>query len=202
MSEKEKQLKEIKVILLGDSGVGKTSIINRYINNKFLHNSDSTLGSNFLTKEIVKGNITYKLDIWDTSGQERYRSVTNLFIKGSNIVLLVYSIDSLQSFESLEYWYSSLKDIMEGDYYVLGIVGSKFDLVNNEAVPEEKAKAFAKEKNASFNLVSAKEFPEGIEKLFNTLLDELIKRNYTDEPEKVVNIDKTEVKKNKKKKCC
>ena len=98
MNGKDKDEKAIKVILLGESGIGKTSIIRRYINNEFSQYSESTLGTTFLVKEIVKKNIIYRLIIWDTSGQEKYHSVTNLFINNSNIVILIYSIDSRISF--------------------------------------------------------------------------------------------------------
>ena len=98
MNGKDKDEKAIKVIPLGESGIGKTSIIRRYINNEFSQYSESTLGTTFLVKEIVKKNIIYRLIIWDTSGQEKYHSVTNLFINNSNIVILIYSIDSRISF--------------------------------------------------------------------------------------------------------
>jgi len=98
MNGKDKDEKAIKVIPLGESGIGKTSIIRRYINNEFSQYSESTLGTTFLVKEIVKKNIIYSLIIWDTSGQEKYHSVTNLFINNSNIVILIYSIDSRISF--------------------------------------------------------------------------------------------------------
>ena len=169
MNGKDKDEKAIKVILLGESGVGKTSIIRRYINNEFSQYSESTLGTTFLVKEIVKKNIIYRLIIWDTSGQEKYHSVTNLFINNSNIVILIYSIDSRISFEGLDYWYNSIKERLEGENYILAIVGSKSDLIDDEAVPEEEGKKFAESKNAIFKLVSAKSFPEGINDLFNTL---------------------------------
>ena len=91
--------KDVKAILLGESGVGKTCIINRYINNEFNESLEWTLGSAFFLKEIIKGNIKYNVNVWDTTGQEKYHSVTNLFINGSHIIILVYSIDSKSSFE-------------------------------------------------------------------------------------------------------
>ena len=184
MDAKENE-KEIKVILLGDSGVGKTCIINRYINDEFNPNSKTTLGSNASSKVIKRGQVSYILNLWDTTGQEKYHSITNLFIKGSNIVILVYSIDLLESFKGLDYWYKSVQEKLGGNKYVLAIVGSKSDLIKNEEeeVSEEEAKKFAEEKNAIFKLVSSKEDPEGINNLFNTLLDELIKKNYLNENE-------------------
>jgi small GTP-binding protein len=89
--EKNKiETKEVKVILLGETGVGKTSIINRFISNEFINDNTITLGSSFSTKEIKKQNVNYKLKIWDTTGQEKFHSVTNLFIKGSNIINIRY----------------------------------------------------------------------------------------------------------------
>ena len=202
MNGKDKDEKVIKVILLGESGVGKTSIIRRYINNEFSQYSESTLGTIFLVKEIVKENIIYRLIIWDTSGQEKYHSVTNLFINNSNIVILIYSIDSRISFEGLDYWYNSIKERLEVENYILAIVGSKSDLIDDEAVPEEEGKKFAESKNAIFKLVSAKSFPEGINDLFNTLLDELIKKNYIDKAAESVTILKRNHKMKKKKKFC
>ena len=177
MSSEKPSLREVKIILLGDSGVGKTSIINRYINNRFNPEQISSLGSKSNEKIVMRDNIKYKLIIWDTSGQEVYRSLTNLFIKGSNIVILVYSIDSLSSFEGLDYWYKSLLEKIEGDNYILAVVGSKVDLINEEVISEEQGKKYAEEKKAFFKLVSSKENPKGIEQLFEKLLDDLI-QNY------------------------
>ena len=184
MDAKENE-KEIKVILLGDSGVGKTCIINRYINDEFNPNSKTTLGSNASSKVIKRDQVSYILNLWDTTGQEKYHSITNLFIKGSNIVVLVYSIDLLLSFKGLDYWYKSVQEKLGGNKYVLAVVGSKSDLIKNEEeeVSEEEAKKFAEEKNAIFKLVSSKEDPDGINYLFDTLLDELIKKNYLNENE-------------------
>ena len=165
--------------------LGKTCIINRYINDEFNPNSKTTLGSNASSKVIKRGQVSYILNLWDTTGQEKYHSITNLFIKGSNIVILVYSIDLLESFKGLDYWYKSVQEKLGGNKYVLAVVGSKSDLIKNEEeeVSEEEAKKFAEEKNAIFKLVSSKEDPEGINNLFDTLLDELIKKNYLNEIE-------------------
>ena len=198
--------KEVKVILLGDSGVGKTCIINRYINNTYNPNSRTTLGSNASSKSVKRGHASYILNLWDTTGQEKYHSITNLFIKGSNIVVLVYSIDSLTSFKGLDYWYKSVNEKLEGNKYVLAVVGSKYDLIKNEEeeVSEEEVKKFAEEKNALFKLVSSKEDPEGINDLFDTLLDELLKKNYLSEDENENEnyiIDRRKIKKKKKNFC-
>ena len=112
--EEEIQEKDVKVIILGETGVGKTSIINRFINDEFNPDNDiETLGSTFFRKSIKRQNTVYKLQIWDSIGQEKYHSITRLFIKGSNIVLLVYSIDSRESFEELNHWLNILKAILD-----------------------------------------------------------------------------------------
>ena len=192
----------VKIILLGEPGVGKTSIINRYINNEYNEDSPSTYGSSFTTKVVIKDNRKYFVNVWDTSGQEKYRSVTNLFINGSNIVILVYAINSKQSFEGLDYWYNTIKEKLEGDNYVLAVVGSKIDLMDNEVVSEEEAKNFANSKNALFKLVSSKANPEGIEKLFNFLLDELIKQKKYDVRGESIAISRPSKIKKQKKACC
>ena len=193
--------KVIKVILLGEMGVGKTCIINRFITNEFNKEIPITLAASYLTKEIKKQNIKYKLKIWDTTGQEKYHSVTNLFIKGSNIIILVYSIDSINSFEKLNYWYESFKKNIEDDNYILAVVGNKSDLISEMNVSEEEGKKFAEEKEAIFKLISAKVDPIGINDLFDKLLEELSQIDFESRTESYF-IEKKKVKKKKKQKCC
>ena len=202
--------KEIKVILLGDTGVGKTSIINRYINNKFDPDNDNTLSSSFSTKEIIKNDVLYRLNLWDTIGQEKYNAITNILIKGSNIVILVYSIDSFSSFENIDFWYNSVKDILQEDKYILAIVGNKSDLIKEDeaVVSEEEAKNYAKGKNAFFKLISAKEDQDGIKSLLDILLGELLRLNYVTVTDSYVikrskhkDTEKGKKKKKKKRKC-
>ena len=202
--------KEIKVILLGDTGVGKTSIINRYINNKFDPDNDNTLSSSFSTKEVIKNDVLYILNLWDTIGQEKYNAITNILIKGSNIVILVYSIDSFSSFENIDFWYNSVKDILQEDKYILAIVGNKSDLIKEDeaVVSEEEARNYAKGKNAFFKLISAKEDQDGIKSLLDILLGELLRLNYVTVTDSYVikrskhkDTEKGKKKKKKKRKC-
>ena len=200
--EEEPEEKDVKVILLGETGVGKTSIINRFINNKFEEKNEiETLGPTFLKKDIKKGNIIYKLQIWDSVGQEKYDSITKLFIKGSNIVLLVYSIDSRQSFERLNQWYSSITNILDITKYKLGIVASKIDLRNEEVVSDEEGKELAKNMCATFRPVSSKENNNSVKLLFDIMIDELSKINFESRTESYV-LSKKNLKKKKKTSCC
>ena len=178
MKKNYKEKKEVKVILLGESGVGKTCIIERYMSNKFNSNLPSTLCSAYSIKKIIRDNTLYVINICDTTGQEKYHSVTNLFVKGSNIVILVYSIDSVTSFNNLEYWYSMVIDNLKDTEYILAIIGNKTDLFEEEVVSEEEGKRFAESKNAKFQLVSAKEDPDGINKLFDNLFEEIIQNTH------------------------
>ena len=161
----------IKIILVGNSGVGKTSIINRYYLNEFSNYMESTTTMNFIPKEVsIKGR-NLILNIWDTVGQEKYRSCNKLFVKNSNIVIFVYDITTKKSFEDLQYWYDFINNEIGNDL-MIGLVGNKFDLVNKEEVSEEKGKEQANKWGAYFALISAKEDKEGINKYF----EELIKR--------------------------
>ena len=200
MDNNDKDGKNVKIILLGESGVGKTSIINRYLNDEFASESLSTLGSYTSKKEIIKNKTKYLLDIWDTSGQEQYHSITNLFINGSDIVILVYSIDSKSSFTGLDFWYNSVMEKLGNDNFILAIVGSKSDLALEEQVSEEEGKKFAEEKKAKFKLVSAKIDLKGINTLFDSLMDEYISISKNKNQSEKVVVSKP--KKSKKKKLC
>ena len=171
------KLISIKVALLGDSGVGKTCIINRYIKNEYNAHQTSTIGANYQQKTIIKNNIQYQLDIWDTAGQEKYRSLGKLFYKDAYIVIFVYDICIPKSFEDIKkIWYEDLKKLGE-KYTVLAVVGNKHDLFENEKVEEKLAREYAKEINATFMLVSAQN-GNNIENLFNTLVNTYLGQDF------------------------
>ena len=114
---------------------------------------------------------------------------------------MVYSVDSLDSFEQLNYWYKSLKRNLEGDKHILAVVGNKIDLKNEAVISEDEGKKFAENKNAIFKLISAKEDPKGINKLFDKLLEELSQIDFESRTESYI-IKKKSIKKKKKQKCC
>ena len=147
-----------KVVLVGDAGTGKTCIITRFINNRFDKSQMTTACPSFCTKSVTypEYNKTINLDIWDTAGQEIYRSISKLFYKGASVGILVYDITSRKSFQSIkEYWYNELKENTE-EGIIFNLVGNKEDLFETETVKEEEAKEFAKSINAHFYLTSAK----------------------------------------------
>ena len=152
----DKDFESLKLVLIGESGVGKTSIISQFIDQVFQNDIQSTIGGTFSTKEIKCGNgKILKLEIWDTAGQERYRSVTKMFYKDANAALLVYDITNKYSFEELQkYWIGQVKESSPKDI-ILAIVANKSDLIEREQVDEATAREFAKKINALFALTSA-----------------------------------------------
>ena len=165
---------QIKLILLGDSGVGKSSIIKRYMEDSFEDNITSTLGSSFLEKTVnVKGK-KVKIEVWDTAGQEEFRSVTKIFVKNSKIIILVYNVTDKNSFDGLNYWYDFIQKEL-GQNVILGLAGNKTDLIFedgfDEEITSEEGKEFAKKINANFALVSAKESGKEINSLFTQCIE-------------------------------
>ena len=147
-----------KVVLVGDAGTGKTCIISRFLNDRFDKAQMTTACPSFCTKEIKypKYNKSLNLDIWDTAGQEIYRSISKLFYQGTSIGILVYDVTSKKSFESIrDYWYNELKNNTESNI-IFNVVGNKVDLYEAEQVNESEAQEFANSINAGFYLTSAK----------------------------------------------
>ena len=159
---------EIKVILIGESGTGKTSLINAAIGLQFKENLESTTTNSFSSKKVKINGKEYVLNLWDTIGQEKFRSLTKIFVKDSKIVLLVYDITRKQTFDELNFWYKMIQDIL-GEEPILGICGNKQDLFVREQVKEETAKKYAEGKNIPFKLTSAKN-----PLTFNKFLEELV----------------------------
>ena len=200
-----------KVVLVGDSGVGKTCIIQRYVNNSYNENNETSSTATYTCKVVDYKNINKSIcfDIWDTAGQEVYRAISKNFYLNASIGILVYDIRRKASFESIkDYWYEQLKESGE-DNMIFGLAGNKCDLFNQEEVTEEEAKKFAKSIGAIFHLTSCKE-SIGIDDLFEECgkkyleVNQMIDVNNIKSKEKIVldpkNInDKTS---GRKKKCC
>ena len=167
MSNQGAKVPGCKVVLLGDSGVGKTCIISRYISGTFEANSASTNGASYASKIVKYDKLgkTLSLDIWDTAGQEKYKALTKFFYKDAAVAILVYDITRKESFDSLKnYWYTQLQE-NGGKNIVLGVAGNKCDKYENEAVPENEAREFANKINAIFSLTSAQN-NTGVNELF------------------------------------
>ena len=193
---------ELKIILLGDVGVGKTNIISRYISGDFNQSLNPTVGSSFGEKKIKKEGVTYLLKVWDTVGQERYNSITKLFVQGSHIIILVYSIDNLQSFQKLNFWLTFIRENLTDGKYILALIANKRDLFENELVTKEEGEKYAEQMDAKFALLSAKYDQQTIINFFETLLDEYIAKFGKDFDDTTIIVQKKRNTSNKKKQCC
>ena len=193
---------KIKVILIGQSGVGKTNLINIAQNKNFETDTLSTPTCSFFRKEMTVENKKFNIYLWDTIGQERLKSQTKLFFKNSKIVILVYDISSKDSYNALKFWHEQVKETL-GDDIILGVLGNKLDLYLKEEVKEEEGNEYAKSIGAKFALVSAKtqrvKFLEFLEDLIKIYIKEAIDKNGRKKSDKSLKLGKE---KNKKKKCC
>ena len=158
---------QAKVVLVGDSGVGKSSILDMLINNKFYTNVESTVGSAFKTKEIEIGTRTIKLNIWDTAGQERYNSLTKMYCRGAAAAIMVYDITKRDTFTNLRKWYQVVLESGNTEIQ-FAIVGNKEDLVDREETSLEEAQGFAHKIGAIFKKTSARS-NFGIDDLFQSV---------------------------------
>ena len=146
-----------KIVLIGESGVGKTSIINQYVEETFKEDQLTSAGASFSTKkiELKNGNIG-TLEIWDTAGQEKFRSLTQLFYKEASAAILVYDITRKNSFDEIKnYWIKQEKEKPPNNV-IIAVVANKIDLFENEEVEEKVARDFANNEGALFMMTSAK----------------------------------------------
>ena len=181
---------KLKTILIGNSGVGKTNLINIAKCISFNPSQTATVNCSFFKTLMVVEDIKYNIYLWDTIGQEKLKSLTKIFFKNSKIVILVYDITNKKSFEHLTFWLEQVKESL-GDKIVLGVLGNKKDLFTKEEVSEEEAMKYAQSIGARWALTSAKTDRES----FLTFIEDLIK-DYS----KLINDeDKTEDKKREKK---
>ena len=161
----------LKVVLLGEAGVGKTCIISQFISGVFDPDTISSLSAQFITKNMELKDIkkVIKYDIWDTAGQERFRALAKIFYKDAKVICLVYDITSRKSFEELkEFWYEQQTKLnVDGDP-IFAVVANKNDLYEIQQVNDEEGKEFAKSINAIFQSTSAKS-DSGITKLFENI---------------------------------
>ena len=162
----ETEENNFKIVLIGESGVGKTSIISQFVDQIFEDDLQTSTGGSFSSKTLTFNNgKIIKLEIWDTAGQERYRALTKIFYKNALAAVLVYDITRKQSFEELKnYWIKQIKESAP-ENIILAIAANKSDLLDREQVNEDEARNFAKENNALFYETSAKN-SIGVNELF------------------------------------
>ena len=201
-----------KVVLLGEAGVGKTSIISRYVNNTFSDVLMSTTGASFAIKKLeIDPEHKIKFQIWDTAGQERFRSLAKIFYQNAAVAVLVYDITRRDSFQKLkDFWVKELKENAPSDI-ILALAANKSDNYEFEVVSLKEGKELAQEINAIFKSTSAM-LSHGIEDLFKLIGEKFINPSlYINEPtitkkeeefRKNIKIKNAKKQKVEKKKCC
>ena len=135
------QVKEdfkLKIVVVGDSGVGKTNLIKRFITNEFNQNFKATIGVEFMSKTYKINKHLFKIEIWDTAGQERYKSITAIYYKGSKGALIVYDTTAQSTFNNIDKWIMEIKDKTSKDIKLM-IIGNKIDLKDEREVKNEEA---------------------------------------------------------------
>ncbi|KAL9332565.1 hypothetical protein ACSQ67_002175 [Phaseolus vulgaris] len=157
-----------KIVLIGDSGVGKSNILSRFTRNEFCLESKSTIGVEFATRTLQVEGKTVKAQIWDTAGQERYRAITSAYYRGAVGALLVYDITKRQTFENVQRWLRELRDHADSNIVIM-MAGNKSDLNHLRAVSTEDAESLAEREGLSFLETSALE-AFNVEKAFQTIL--------------------------------
>jgi Ras-related protein Rab-11A len=215
MDEEEESSYELlyKVIIIGDTAVGKSNILSRYVKDEFSSNSKSTVGVELGIKFLKIKNTKTKIQIWDTAGQERYRAITSSYFKGSNGCFIVYDITNEASFNNIENWYEQIQKETSSDLPIL-LVGNKCDLEDERKVPIEKGKEKAKNLNCAFFETSALK-KINIDKIFEELVNNIYEKTGGNKNDDDINIelvkddkginlndDKNDEKDSKKGGCC
>ncbi|XP_021747116.1 GTP-binding protein YPTM2-like [Chenopodium quinoa] len=163
-----------KLLLIGDSGVGKSCLLLRFADDSYVESYISTIGVDFKIRTVEQDGKTIKLQIWDTAGQERFRTITSSYYRGAHGIIIVYDVTDQQSFDNVKQWLNEI-DRYASDNVVKILVGNKSDLTSNKVVSYETAKAFADEIGIPFLETSAKN-STNVEDAFMTMAAEIKKR--------------------------
>ena len=187
----ENKKNKIKFIFVGLNGVGKTSLINQYLDKTFTENYLMTIGSDKTMKNIKIDGKEVTLEICDTTGHEEYRKINEIFMKNTDIALIVYDITNRESFEELNNWIKSVKEINNNKNVIFGIAANKSDLYEQKVVNKKEGEEFAKNNKALFFETSAKDY-DSVENVFLTLTKEYLK-NKEEEKKPFENISNSNI---------
>jgi len=209
MTSGEKDNMVAKILTIGESGVGKTCILLRYTDNKFIKHHLTTIGIDYKTKDVNINGKSIKLKIWDTAGQERFRNITQQYYKGADGIVLVFDLTDRNSFEKIREWMKQIQSYTQRDSIAIVLLGNKCD-AENKAVSSKEANDIATEYKMKFFETSAMN-NINIEESFKELSTEIMKikeiksNNYDNTPQnqsqQLKPVDRNE-KKEKKKGCC
>jgi small GTP-binding protein len=193
------ETREMKLVLVGNTSVGKTCIAKMATSGTFVDDSVPTLGASYVSKLVRIDNTEVRLQIWDTAGQERYRGMTPMYFRGAHEAVIAYSITDQESFDGIDSWVGSLRENADPEI-ILFLVGNKCDLEEQRVIPMDKGEEKAKELSATFYEVSAKS-GDRVEDLFTDLAKTFLEeRKPAPAPARTESVQLTKVSKTKKKK--
>ena len=199
--------KTCQILILGDSSVGKTSLISRYANGIFKEEYLATVGLDYYNKQDTINNLNVLVKLWDTAGQERFKSLTPNYFRNAEGVVIVFDVTNLETFENLKYWISSIKSNLGEKNIIIPIIiiGNKIDMDDMRDINKEEADKFAKENDYKYFEASAKT-GEGVDEAFreivNQILDNSDKLEEIKEERKSIKIQEDPNNNQKKKNCC
>jgi len=182
-----------KLIIIGDSGVGKSSVLSQYVDQTFINSHISTIGVDFKITNVNIGDKIAKLQIWDTAGQERFRTITTNYYRGAHGIILVYDVTNRESFDNIVNWVDNIERYSKNPRIIL--IGNKTDLPNKRVVSYEEALDYSNSLGLSFLETSAKNnlnIEDIFTKLVHDIYDNNIKKKILEGMEKSVLIDNTE----------
>ena len=171
----------LKYIIIGDEEVGKSNLLSHYINDRFTSEYQSTIGVEFRAKNVVIRNTTYRIQMWDTSGKENFRSITRAYYKNSVCALVVYDISNRNSFNNVSTWIEDCRNNSSEKIFMV-LIGNKSDLADKRQVSTEEGRELAEKYEMKFYETSAKT-GENVNDIFNDSVDEIAKKmdqNYYD----------------------
>ena len=202
--------KTCQLLVIGDTSVGKTSLITRYTNGTFKDEYLATVGLDYYSKEEIINNKTINIKIWDTAGQERFKALTQSYFRNAEGVMLAFDVTKSESYDNLKDWIVSIKKNLEGKniFLPLIIVGNKIDMEESREVEKESAEQFATENNYKYFETSAKT-GEGVDEAVRNLVNQVLNNNQIDEQKiearksmQLKEQDNNEGEVKKKKGCC
>ena len=191
--------RELKLVLVGNTSVGKTCVVRKTTTGAFTEDSVPTLGASYVSKLVTVGNVDVRLQIWDTAGQERYRGMTPMYYRGGQVAIIMYAINDRSSFDGVFQWLDSLKENADPDI-ILFLVANKCDLDSDRLVTSEEGNSCAEKIGAHFYEVSAKT-GQGIEDLFGEIPKIFLEKQTPNSPEEQNNL-KLDSKSKKQGGCC
>jgi len=174
----------LKVIILGDSGVGKTSLMNQYVNKKFTNQYKATIGADFLTKEVMVDDKLVTMQIWDTAGQERFQSLGVAFYRGADCCVLVFDLTNAKTFESMDTWRDEFlvqASPRDPDNFPFVVIGNKADLDTKRKVSAQRAEKWCKEKNNIPYHETSAATSQNVEAAFEEIARKALKTDHAEE---------------------